>query len=309
MIEVCELTKRYGTAVAVDELSFTVHPGRVTGFLGPNGAGKSTTMRVILGLDAPSSGRATVDGRPYQRLSRPLHQVGALLDAGAVPGGRTARNHLRAIAASNGIGARRVEEVLGKVGLDSAASRRVRGFSLGMRQRLGIAAALLGDPPVLLFDEPVNGLDPEGIQWIRGMLKELAAEGRTVFVSSHLMSEMALTAEHLVVIGRGRLVADAPVAEFVSQGSGSDVMVRSPRGGDLAVLLAANGAAVTADPGGGLAITGLGAAQIGDLAAAHGIPLHELAARHASLEEAFMELTRDHADYQADVPNSARKAA
>jgi ABC-2 type transport system ATP-binding protein len=309
MIEVRELTKRYGTAVAVDELSFTVHPGRVTGFLGPNGAGKSTTMRVILGLDAPSSGRATVNGRPYQRLSRPLHQVGALLDAGAVPGGRTARNHLRAIAASNGIGARRVEEVLGLVGLDSAASRRVRGFSLGMRQRLGIAAAMLGDPPVLLFDEPVNGLDPEGIQWIRGMLKALAAEGRTVFVSSHLMSEMALTAEHLVVIGRGRLVADTPVAEFVSQGSGSDVMVRSPRGGDLAVLLAANGAAITADPGGGLAITGLGAAQIGDLAAAHGIPLHELAARHASLEEAFMELTRDHADYQADVPNPARKAA
>ena len=309
MIEVCELTKRYGTAVAVDGLSFTVHPGRVTGFLGPNGAGKSTTMRVILGLDAPSSGRATVNGRPYQRLSRPLHQVGALLDAGAVPGGRTARNHLRAIAASNGIGARRVEEVLGLVGLDSAASRRVRGFSLGMRQRLGIAAAMLGDPPVLLFDEPVNGLDPEGIQWIRGMLKALAAEGRTVFVSSHLMSEMALTAEHLVVIGRGRLVADAPVAEFIQQGSGSDVMVRSPRGGDLAVLLAANGAAVTADPGGGLAITGLGAAQIGDLAAAHGIPLHELAARHASLEEAFMELTRDHADYQAGVPNSARKAA
>jgi ABC-2 type transport system ATP-binding protein len=309
MIEVCELTKRYGTAVAVDGLSFTVHPGRVTGFLGPNGAGKSTTMRVILGLDAPSSGRATVNGRPYQRLSRPLHQVGALLDAGAVPSGRTARNHLRAIAASNGIGARRVEEVLGLVGLDSAASRRVRGFSLGMRQRLGIAAAMLGDPPVLLFDEPVNGLDPEGIQWIRGMLKALAAEGRTVFVSSHLMSEMALTAEHLIVIGRGRLVADAPVAEFVSQGSGSDVTVRSPRGGDLAVLLAANGAAVTANPGGGLAITGLGADQIGDLAAAHGIPLHELAARHASLEEAFMELTRDHADYHADVPNSARKAA
>jgi ABC-2 type transport system ATP-binding protein len=309
MIEVCELTKRYGAAVAVDGLSFTVRPGRVTGFLGPNGAGKSTTMRVILGLDAPTSGRATVGGQPYQRLPRPLHQVGALLDAGAVPGGRTARNHLRAIAASNGIGTRRVEEVLGLVGLDSAAGRRVRGFSLGMRQRLGIAAALLGDPGVLLFDEPVNGLDPEGIQWIRGLLKALAAEGRTVFVSSHLMSEMALTAEHLVVIGRGRLVADAPVAEFVSQGSSSDVVVRSPRGGDLAVLLAANGAAVTADAGGALAITGLGAAQIGDLAAAHGIPLHELVARHASLEEAFMELTRDHADYQAGVPDSARKAA
>ena len=309
MIEVHELAKRSGGAVAVDGLSFTVHPGRVTGFLGPNGAGKSTTMRVILGLDAPSSGRATVGGRPYARLSRPLHQVGALLDASAVPGGRTARNHLRAIAASNGIGGRRVEEVLGTVGLGSAAGKRVRGFSLGMKQRLGIAAALLGDPPVLLFDEPVNGLDPEGIAWIRGLFKQLAAEGRTVFVSSHLMSEMALTAEHLVVIGRGRLVADAPVAEFIQQGSGSDVLVRSPRSGDLAVLLAANGAAVTADPGGGLAITGLDAAQIGDLAAAHAIPLHELAARHASLEEAFMELTRDHADYHAGAHAPIGKAS
>jgi len=232
MIEVCKLTKRYGAAVAVDDLSFTVHPGRVTGFLGPNGAGKSTTMRVILGLDAPSSGRATVNGRPYQQLARPLHQAGALLDAGAVPGGRTARNHLRAIAASNGISARRVSEVFGLVGLESAASRRVRGFSLGMKQRLGIAAALLGDPGVLLFDEPVNGLDPEGIAWIRGLLKQLAGEGRTVFLSSHLMSEMALTADHLIVIGRGRLIADAPIAEFVQQGSGRDVMVRSPRGGD-----------------------------------------------------------------------------
>jgi len=309
MIEVCELTKRYGTAVAVDELSFTVHPGLVTGFLGPNGAGKSTTMRVILGLDAPSSGRATVNGRRYQQLTCPLHQAGALLDAGAVPGGRTARNHLRAIAASNGIGARRVGEVLGLVGLESAASKRVRGFSLGMKQRLGIAAALLGDPPVLLFDEPVNGLDPEGIHWIRGLLKQLAGEGRTVFVSSHLMSEMALTADHLIVIGRGRLIADAPVTEFVSQGSGGHVVVRSPRGGDLASLLAANGAAVTAGPDGGLSITGLDSGRIGDLAAAHGIALHELTPRHASLEEAYMELTRDHADYQAGALGTARKAA
>ena len=249
MIEVCELTKRYGAAVAVDGLSFTVRPGRVTGFLGPNGAGKSTTMRVILGLDDPTAGRATIGGQPYARLSRPLHQVGTLLDAGAVHGGRTARNHLRAIAASNGIGARRVEEVLGLVGLDSAAGRRVRGFSLGMRQRLGIAAALLGDPPVLMFDEPVNGLDPEGIAWIRGLLKSLAAEGRTVFVSSHLMSEMALTADHLIVIGRGRLVADAAVSDFVQQSSRRDVVVRSPRGGDLTGLLAARGAGVTAPRG------------------------------------------------------------
>src|SRR5215813_4224702 len=236
MIEVCELTKRYGTAVAVDELSFTVHPGLVTGFLGPNGAGKSTTMRVILGLDAPSSGRATVNGRRYQQLTSPLHQAGALLDAGAVPGGRTARNHLRAIAASNGIGARRVGEVLGLVGLESAASKRVRGFSLGMKQRLGIAAALLGDPPVLLFDEPVNGLDPEGIHWIRGLLKQLAGEGRTVFVSSHLMSEMALTADHLIIVGRGRLIADAPIAELTSASS-HGVRVRSPHAELLRAVL------------------------------------------------------------------------
>ena len=241
MIEVHELTKRYCGAVAVDGLSFAVRPGRVTGFLGPNGAGKSTTMRVILGLDSPTSGWATVNGQPYQRLSRPLNQAGALLDAGAVHCGRTARDHLRAVAASNGIGARRVTEVLGLVGLDGVAGRRVRGFSLGMKQRLGIAAALLGDPPVLMFDEPVNGLDPEGIHWIRGLLKSLAAEGRTVFVSSHLMSEMALTAEHLIVIGRGRLVADAAIEEFVRQSSRSDVLVRSPAGGALAGLLSQQG--------------------------------------------------------------------
>jgi ABC-2 type transport system ATP-binding protein len=309
MIEVCELTKRYGGTVAVDGLSFTVHPGRVTGFLGPNGAGKSTTMRVILGLDAPSSGSATVNGRPYRRLPRPLRQAGALLDAGAVPGGRTAHNHLWAIAASNGIGRRRVAEVLDTVGLASAAAKRVRGFSLGMKQRLGIAAALLGDPGVLMFDEPVNGLDPEGIHWIRGLLKSLAAEGRTVLVSSHLMTEMALTAEHLIVIGRGRLVADAPVAEFVQQSSRRDVVVRSPRAGDLAGLLAANGAAVIAEPDGRLAVTGMDAIAVSELAAAHGIALHELTPRHASLEEAFMELTRDSVDYHADLPKDTRKAA
>ena len=309
MIEVCELTKRYGSAVAVDGLSFTVRPGRVTGFLGPNGAGKSTTMRVILGLDAPTAGWAAVNGRPYQELVRPLCQAGALLDAGAVHGARTARDHLLAIAASNGIGGRRVDEVLGLVGLDSVGGRRVRGFSLGMKQRLGIAGALLGDPPVLMFDEPANGLDPEGIAWIRGLLKSLAAEGRTVFVSSHLMSEMALTADHLIVIGRGRLVADAAVTEFVQQSSRRDVVVRSPRSADLAGLLAARGAAVVAQPDGGLAVTGLQATVIGEVAREYGIALHELTPRHASLEEAFMELTRDSVDYRADVPDYAGKAA
>ena len=309
MIEVHELTKRYGSAVAVDGLSFTVQPGRVTGFLGPNGAGKSTTMRVILGLDAPTSGWAAVNGRPYQQLSRPLRQAGALLDAGAVHGGRTARDHLRAIAASNRIGARRVDQVLAMVGLDGVAGRRVRGFSLGMKQRLGIAAALLGDPPVLLFDEPVNGLDPEGIHWIRGLLKSLAAEGRTIFVSSHLMSEMALTADHLIVIGRGRLVANAPIEEFVRQSSRNDVLVRSPAGGAFAGLLTQRGALVTAEPDGGLAVTGLDAAAIGEVASAHGITVHELTPRHASLEEAFMELTQDSVDYRADLPGYAGKAA
>jgi ABC-2 type transport system ATP-binding protein len=309
MIEVHQLAKHYGGVVAVDGLSFTVHPGRVTGFLGPNGAGKSTTMRVILGLDAPTAGRATIGGQPYARLRRPLHKVGALLDAGAVHGGRTARNHLLALAASNGIGARRVDEVLGLVGLDSAAGRRVGGFSLGMRQRLGIAAALLGDPGVLMFDEPVNGLDPEGVAWIRGLFQQLAAEGRTVFVSSHLMSEMALTVGHLVVIGRGRLVADTPIGQFVRQGSGGDVLVRSPAGPALAVLLHRRGATVTADADGALAVTGLDADQIGDLAAAHRLAVHELTPRRASLEEAFMELTRDHADYHAGAPADTGKAA
>jgi ABC-2 type transport system ATP-binding protein len=309
MIEVHELAKHYGGTVAVDGLSFTVHPGRVTGFLGPNGAGKSTTMRVILGLDAPTAGRATVNGQPYQRLSGPLHQVGALLDASAVHGGRTARNHLLALAASNGIGARRVTEVLGTVGLDSAADKQVRGFSLGMRQRLGIAAALLGDPAVLMFDEPVNGLDPEGVHWIRGLFKQLAAEGRTVFVSSHLMSEMALTAQHLIVIGRGRLVADMPIDQFVRQSSHGDVLVRSPAAPTLAVLLHRRGATVTPHADGALAVTGLDAEAIGDLAAAHHLTVHELTPRRASLEDAFMELTRDHADYHAGPAADTGKAA
>jgi len=309
MIEVHELAKHYGAAVAVDGLSFTVRPGRVTGFLGPNGAGKSTTMRVILGLDAPTAGRANIAGQPYARLRRPLHQVGALLDAGAVHGGRTARNHLLALAASNRISRRRVAEVLDTVGLEAAADKRVRGFSLGMKQRLGIAAALLGDPGVLMFDEPTNGLDPEGIHWIRGLFQQLAAEGRTVFVSSHLMSEMALTAEHLVVIGRGRLVADTPIAEFVRQGSGGDVLVRSPAAPTLAGLLHSRGAAVTAHDHGALAVTGMNAAAIGDLAAAHHITVHELTPRHASLEEAFMELTRDSVDYHAATAADLGKVA
>jgi ABC-2 type transport system ATP-binding protein len=307
MIKVHQLTKRYGNAIAVDGLSFTIRPGRVTGFLGPNGAGKSTTMRVILGLDAPTSGWATVNGQPYQRLTRPLYQAAALLDPGAVHGGRTARNHLRAIAASNGIGARRVDQVLPLVGLDSAARRRVRGFSLGMKQRLGIAAALLGDPPVLMLDEPVNGLDPEGIHWIRGLLRSLAAEGRTVFVSSHLMSEMAPTADHLIVISRGRLIANAPIDEFVRHSSRSNVIVRSPADGALAALLTQRGAAVTAESDGRLAVTGLDAAAIGDLAREHDIALHELTPRHASLEEVFMNSPRTASTTTPACPQAHRR--
>ena len=309
MIEVHDLSKRYHSAVAVDGLSFTVHPGQVTGFLGPNGAGKSTTMRVILGLDAPTCGHAAINGRPYARLRRPLREVGALLDASAVHGGRSAHNHVLSLARSNGIGARRVAEVLGLVGLESVAAKQLRGFSLGMKQRLGIATALLGDPQILMFDEPVNGLDPEGIHWIRGLLRSLATEGRTVFISSHLMSEMALTADHLIVIGQGRLVADTPMTEFVQQSSRGDVVVRSPRAADLAGLLTAQGATVVAETGGRLAVTRLDAAAIGDLAASAGIALHELTPRHASLEEAFMELTRGSVGYQAGATAHTGKAA
>jgi ABC-2 type transport system ATP-binding protein len=306
MIEITELTKRYGPTVAVDQLTCTVRPGRVTGFLGPNGAGKSTTMRLILGLDAPDGGAALVEGRPYRRLSRPLHRVGALLDAGAAHGGRSAYGHLLSVARSNGIGRARVAEVLERVGLTSVARKRVGGFSLGMKQRLGIAAALLGDPGILMFDEPVNGLDPEGIRWIRQLLRSLAAQGRTVLVSSHLMSEMALTADHLIVIGRGRLIADTSVAEFVRLTERGDIFVRSARDGDLAGLLTARGASVTADPVGGFAVTGVDARVIGDLAAAHGIAVYELTARNASLEDVFMEVTGDHVDFRADPQRSAR---
>jgi ABC-2 type transport system ATP-binding protein len=302
MIEVFELTKRYGRANAVDGLSFVVEPGHVTGFLGPNGAGKSTTMRMILGLDAPTGGQALVDGKPYSTLIHPQHIVGALLDANAVHGGRTARAHLYGIARSNGISAARVAAVLETVGLSGVAQRRIAGFSLGMKQRLGIAGALLGDPQILLFDEPVNGLDPEGVRWIRALLKSLAAEGRTVLVSSHMMSEMALTADHVLMIGRGRLIEDTTVDELQSRFH-RGVHLRSPRETELArALTEALTATVAFEPGGGLSVSGADAAAIGDLAAAHGIPLHQLISQSASLEEAFMELADDSVVYRADAP-------
>jgi ABC-2 type transport system ATP-binding protein len=306
MIEVCGVTKRFGSTIAVDDLSFRVRPGRVTGFLGPNGAGKSTTMRVILGLDAPTSGQALVNGRPFNGIRRPLHELGALLDAGAVRGELTAFAHLLALAQAAGIGRRRVTEVLELTGIDAVARKRVRGFSLGMRQRLGIAAALLGDPPILLFDEPVNGLDPEGIRWIRGLCQSMASQGRTVLVSSHLMSEMALTADHLVVIGRGRLVADTSIADFVRHSTHGYVLVRSPQAARLSRLLRAAGSTVelpSDHPHAGrvLHVTGIEPAAIGDLAAAHGLVIHELTTQNASLEEAFMELTCDDVEYRAAV--------
>jgi ABC-2 type transport system ATP-binding protein len=304
MIEVEGLTKRFGSKVAVDDLTFAVRPGVVTGFLGPNGAGKSTTMRMILGLDRPTSGTALVGGRPFDTVSGPMHEVGALLDAKDVHGGRTARNHLRALAQSNGLPRSRVDEVLEIAGIASVARKRIKGFSLGMSQRLGIAAALLGDPRVLMFDEPVNGLDPEGIQWIRNLMRRLASEGRTVFVSSHLMSEMSQTADHLIVIGRGRLIADLSVAEFIRKSSANHVKVRSPQSERLAELLAGRGVTTTADDG-YLLVQSLDTASVGDLAAENRITIHELFEEKATLEAAFMELTRDSVEYQADVPGAA----
>ncbi len=300
MIEVDRLTKRYGSTVAVDDLSFQVLPGRVTGFLGPNGAGKSTTMRAVIGLDLPTMGEVRINGRSYASIRRPLCEVGALLDARAVHGGRSASNHLLCIARSNGIDPARVSAVLEMVGLAGVTRRRIRTFSLGMLQRLGVAAALLGNPGVLLFDEPVNGLDPEGIRWIRTLMKQLAAEGRTVLVSSHLMSEVALTADHLIVIGRGRLVADASVAELLSTSSRNRVRVRSPQAGRLSTLLTRDqsGVNVQSGPDGGLEVLGMDAPAVGELAAAHGVVLHELSSQQASLEEAFMDLTRDSVDYR-----------
>ncbi|GAA3205280.1 ATP-binding cassette domain-containing protein [Streptomyces sp. XM83C] len=302
MIEAKNLTKRYGDKTVVDDLSFTVEPGRVTGFLGPNGAGKSTTMRLLLGLDRPDAGEATVNGVPYRELDRPLSVVGALLEARAVHTGRSAFNHLLCLAQTQGIGRRRVEEVIEQVGLASVAHKRAGGFSLGMGQRLGIAAALLGDPAALVLDEPVNGLDPEGILWIRNLMKSLAAEGRAVFVSSHLMNEMAVTADHLVVIGRGRLVADCSTEEFIERSTERSVLVRTPDGTQLAGLLQREGATVTRTAEGDLDVTGIEAPRIAELAAADGLVLHELTTRRGSLEEAFMELTRDAVEYDADVP-------
>ncbi len=298
MIEVENVSKHYGKTVAVDRLSFTVKPGIVTGFLGPNGAGKTTTMRMILGLDHPTEGTVAVDGRNYADLAAPMHEVGALLDAKAIQGGRSARSHLRWLAKAGGIPKQRVDEVLDLVGLTEVAGRKVGGFSLGMSQRLGIAAALLGDPKVLLFDEPVNGLDPEGIRWIRSLLRGLASEGRTVFVSSHLMSEMEETAEHILVIGRGRLIADASIAEFTQNSTGSHVRVVSPQSSEFAPLLERAGATVRLDDH-TLTVTGLAAPRIGELASEHRVLLHELTPRRASLEAAFMEFTQDSVQYQA----------
>ena len=322
LIEAHELTKRYGDRVAVDHLSFTVQPGRVTGFLGPNGAGKSTTMRLIVGLDWPNSGTATIGGLAYRQLNQPLRTVGALLEARAVHPGRSARNHLLFLAQTQGFPARRVDEVLDLVGLRDVAGKRVGSFSLGMNQRLGIAAAMLGDPQVLLLDEPVNGLDPEGIRWVRTFMQQLAAEGRTIFVSSHLMSEMALTAEHLIVIGRGKLIADSSTQEFIQRSSERSVLVRTPQADRLSDLITAEGgkvqpeAAATGNGNGepaideapGLIVTGLAAPRIGELAASASVVLYELTPRLASLEEAFMELTADSVEY-GDLASRAARAA
>jgi ABC-2 type transport system ATP-binding protein len=299
MIEAAGLTKRYGATAAVSGLSFTVPPGQVTGFLGPNGAGKSTTMRLILGLDAPDAGSVTVNGRPYTLYRRPLFQAGALLEAKAFHPGRSARNHLLCLAASNGISRSRVDAVLELTGLAGAAARRAGGFSLGMSQRLGIAAALLGDPPVLLLDEPVNGLDPDGVVWIRTLLRALAAEGRTILLSSHLMSEMALTADRLIIIGRGRLIAQATMADFLAGGSGGQLTVRSPQAAELAAILTAQGATVTQAEGDTLTVSGAVTDVIGQAARDNGIILTGLSAGQATLEDRYMELTRDAGDYLA----------
>jgi ABC-2 type transport system ATP-binding protein len=314
MIEVRDLTKRYGDKVAVDHLSFTVEPGRVTGFLGPNGAGKSTTMRLILGLDHPASGTATIDGKPYRDLAQPLRTVGALLEAKSVHGGRTARNHLLFLAQTQGLPRARVDEVLGLVGLREVADKRAGSFSLGMGQRLGIAAALLGDPEMLLLDEPVNGLDPEGVLWVRNLMKQLAAEGRTVLVSSHLMNEMAVTADHLIVIGRGRLIVQSSTEDVIARSADQSVRVRTPDATRLADLITAAGGSVvhggTAadEPAAAngkdlLTVTGMQAARIGELAASASIVLHELTPL-ASLEDAFMELTSGSLEFSQHGPGA-----
>ncbi|MGW1022808.1 ABC transporter ATP-binding protein [Streptomyces sp. NPDC002577] len=299
MIELAGLTKRYGEKLAVNNLTFTVRPGMVTGFLGPNGAGKSTTMRMVLGLDRPTAGDVRIDGIHYDQLKDPLKYIGALLDAKAVHGGRSAYNHLLCLAQSNGIPRSRVREVLDTVGLTAVARKKAKGFSMGMGQRLGIAAALLGDPRILMFDEPVNGLDPEGIHWIRNLMKSLATQGRTVFVSSHLMSEMALTADHLVVIGQGRLLADTSMADFIQQNSRSYVRLRSPQREQLLDALSRAGISAIEVGNGALEVDGGKAELLGELAAKHGIVLHELSPQQASLEAAFMRLTAESVEYHA----------
>jgi ABC-2 type transport system ATP-binding protein len=309
MIEARALVKKYGEKTAVDDLTFTVRPGVVTGFLGPNGAGKSTTMRMILGLDAPTAGEVTVNGKHYAEHTAPLHEVGALLEAKAVHTGRSAYNHLLALALTTGIPRRRVDEVIDLVGLHEVARKRAGGFSLGMGQRLGVAAALLGDPATLVLDEPVNGLDPEGVLWIRNLLRALAAEGRTVFLSSHLMSEMALTAEHLVVIGRGRLIADVSVTEFTDMASRNVVRVRTPEAPRLRDLLVAADVSVTSTEPDLLEVAGLSNVEIGRIAFDQRVPLAELTPVQASLEEAFMELTQDAVEYHVDMTGSLERAA
>jgi ABC-2 type transport system ATP-binding protein len=310
MIEVQGLGKSYGEVHAVQDLTFTVRPGQVTGFLGPNGSGKSTTMRMMVGLDTPSSGRALVNGRRYAQLRFPLHDVGALLDPNAVHPGRSARNHLNWLADSNAIPRRRVDEVLATVGLSDVAHRRAGQFSLGMSQRLGIGSALLGDPGVLILDEPINGLDPEGILWVRTLLRRLAAEGRTVLVSSHLMSEMALTADHLIVIGRGRLLATGSIADFIERSSGHQVHVVTANGADSAALgglVTAQGGTVQADGADALTISGMEARAVGTIAFAAGLAVYELSTHHASLEDAFLDITHEQVDFEASshVPAAA----
>jgi ABC-2 type transport system ATP-binding protein len=306
MIEAVALTKRYGDKTAVDGIDFQVHPGRVTGFLGPNGAGKSTTMRMIVGLDRPTSGSVTLNGQRYAELKAPLHEVGVLLDAKAVHTGRSAYNHLRALAATHGIGRRRVDEVIALTGLESVARKRVGGFSLGMGQRLGMASALLGDPATLILDEPVNGLDPEGVIWVRTLARHLASEGRTVFLSSHLMSEMAQTADHIIVLGRGRIIADAPVGDIIALAAGDAVRVRTPNAHALSTLVAGPQITVTVTEPDLLVVNGLPAARIGELAAGAGLVLHELTPLAGSLEDAYLALTEDDVEYHAtNVPEQS----
>jgi len=301
MIRIEQLTKRYGAKIAVDDISCTIEPGRVTGFLGPNGAGKSTTMRTVVGLDRPTAGTVTVNGKRYADHRAPLHEVGVLLDAKAIHTGRSAYNHLLAMAATHGIRAKRVHEVISMTGLESVAGKRVGGFSLGMGQRLGIAAAMLGDPATLILDEPVNGLDPEGVLWVRELVKHLAAEGRTVFLSSHLMSEMAQTADHIIVLGRGRIIADAPVGEILAAATGTVVRVRTPQAQDLMRLVASPDVTVTLEEADLLQVVGLDSPQVGEAAARAGIVLHELTPVGASLEEAYMALTQDDIEYKTET--------